>query len=308
MRVFVLGGTGAIGGHAVPAFVEAGHDVSALARSAGKAEVLRQRGASPREVSLFDRPGLARAFEGHDAVVNLASALPSTATFVLRRAWRDNNRVRIQGSTAVVDAALDAGVPRLIQESVSMLYPDHGSAWIDETVPPDEFPTSRGNLAAEDNAARFTRSGGAGIILRFGWFIGPGARHAEQFLALARWRVTSVLGRGDGFVSSVHLHDAARGAVAALDAPPGTYNVVDDEPLTKIDFAHALSDAVGRPAWIRGPGRAALLLGDRLTSLTRSLRVSNGLFRSTTGWSPRYPSAREAWQATEAAIRSRGRG
>jgi len=86
--------------------------------------------------------------------------------------------------------------------------------------------------------------------------------------------------------------------VAALGGPAGTFNVVDDEPLTKRDYATALAAAAGKAMWVRGPGRAAMLFGDRLTSLTRSLRVSNARLRETTGWVPRYPSAREGWMAT----------
>ena len=82
------------------------------------------------------------------------------------------------------------------------------------------------------------------------------------------------------------------------------FNVVDDEPLTKRDYANALAAAVGKAMWVRGPGRAALLFGDRLTSLTRSLRVSNGRLRDTTGWAPGYPSAREGWMATADALES----
>jgi nucleoside-diphosphate-sugar epimerase len=303
MRVFVLGGTGAIGGHAVPALVSAGHQVTALARSAEKAEALRRHGADAVLGTIFDRRALTRAFRGHDAVVNLASALPSTARFVLRRAWRENNRVRIDGSAAVAEAAAAAGVPRLLQESVSLLYPDRGDQWIDESVPPDEFPASRGNLAAEANTHRFTEAGGAGVVLRFGWFIGPGARHAEQFVALARRRIVVVLGRPDSYISSVHLDDAADAVVAALEAPAGIYNVVDDEPITKREFGEALASAVQRRPLRRLPGGAALRRGDRLTSLTRSMRVSNQRLRSATGWAPTYPSARDSWRATADALR-----
>lgn len=304
MKVFVLGGTGAIGGHAVPALVAAGHEVTALARSEAKASVLRGQGAVPCEgVSLFDRAALARAFEGCEAVVNLATALPATPLFVLRRAWRANTRVRTEGSAAVVDAALDAGVPRLVQESVSMVYPDRGSEWIDESVPPDRYPASVGNLAAEASAARFTAGGGTGVVLRLGLFIGPGAAHAEELLTTARFGVATMMGRADGYVSSIHLHDGAQAVVAALGAAAGVYNVVDDEPVTKRAYADALAAAAGRRRFVRAPGRAALLLGDRVTSLTRSLRVGNGLFRSATGWRPVYPSASEAWQATAKALR-----
>lgn len=78
MRIFVTGATGAIGTCAVPALVAVGHTVSALARTPGKAAALHDQGAHPVSVSLFDRDGLCRAFDGHDAVVNLASALPAT--------------------------------------------------------------------------------------------------------------------------------------------------------------------------------------------------------------------------------------
>jgi nucleoside-diphosphate-sugar epimerase len=302
MKVFVTGGTGAIGRHVVPVLVAEGHTVSALARTAEKADLLTRQGAVPVSVSLFDRDALAAEVTGHDAIVNMTSAIPPMNRFMRAKAWRDNDRVRTDGSAALVDAAIVAGVGRLVQESVSMLYPDSGSRWIDEDVPVDRYPLARANLAAEASANRFSTSGGTGVVLRFGWFYGPGATHSEQLLAMARRHVGAVLGAPDSYVSSIHMTDAAAGVVAALDAPPGTFNVVDDEPLSKRDYAAALAAAVGKTSWIRGPGRAALLFGDRLTSLTRSLRVSNARLRATTGWAPQYPSAREGWIATTAAL------
>ncbi|BBY38896.1 hypothetical protein MMAN_30300 [Mycobacterium mantenii] len=76
-------------------------------------------------------------------------------------------------------------------------------------------------------------------------------------------------------MSSIHLADAANAVVAALTCQAGTYNVVDDQPVTARDSALAMGAALGAKPWLRGPGRLALLLGDRATSLTRSLRVSN---------------------------------
>jgi len=84
--------------------------------------------------------------------------------------------------------------------------------------------------------------------------------------------------------------------------PAGTYNIVDDEPLTKRSYADALSAAAGKPAWLRLPGCAALLLGNRSTSLTHSLRVSNARFEKASGRTPMYPSAREGWIATAKAL------
>jgi nucleoside-diphosphate-sugar epimerase len=251
---------------------------------------------------MFDQVDLRESFRGHEAVVNLATSMPSTATFIFRRAWAATERVRIEGSAAVVDAALTAGVTRLLQEPVSMVYPDRGGQWIDENVPPDSYPNAKGNLTAEASTARFAEAGGTGVVLRLGLFYGPGARHSEQFLAMARHHVVPVMGDPGSYVSSIHVADGGTAVAAALQVPGGVYNVVDDVPLTKRQYAHALAEAAGQRPWLQGPGRLGLLLGDRLTSLTRSLRVSNRRFRQASGWVPRYPSAPEGWIATARAI------
>jgi nucleoside-diphosphate-sugar epimerase len=302
MKVFVTGGTGAIGRHAVPALLAAGHEVSALARSDERAGRLQRQGAMPVRVSLFDRAALTEALRGHDAVVNLATALPATADFHRASAWVENNRVRTEGSATLVDAALEACVPFLLQESVCMIYRDGADQWIDETWPTDDFPAARSNLAAEASASRFTAAGGNGVVLRLGWFYGPGATHSEEFLALARARgICVMMGAPHGYVSSIHVADGGRAVAAALSVPAGTYNVVDDEPLTKRGFAEALAAAAGRRHCVRAPGRLARLLGAGTTSLTRSLRVANGRFRNASGWAPHYRSAREGLVAMMAA-------
>jgi nucleoside-diphosphate-sugar epimerase len=216
MNVFVIGGTGAIGGHAVPALVGAGHTVTALARTPHKAAQLSKQGASPITVSMFDRAALTEAFKGHDAVIKLASAIPPTSKFMQTKAWAANDRVRKEGSAAIVDAAIAAGVARVVQESVSMIYPDRGAAWIDEACPTDTFPMAQANLAAEASANCFSTAGGAGVVLRFGWLYGPGARHSEEFYALARRHIAILIGPPPSYVSSLHVADGGAAVVAAL--------------------------------------------------------------------------------------------
>ena len=299
MKVFVAGGTGAIGTHAVREIVSAGHQVSVITRSDEKSALIRSLGASPISVSLFDRQGLKGILPGFDAVVNLATAIPPTSRFMQSRAWIENDRIRKEGSATLVDSALSSDVPRYIQESVSMLYRDAGNDWVDEGDATDRFPMAAGNHAAEANALRFTQQGRIGVVLRFGWFYGPGATHSEEFLELARhYGICIMMGPPDGYVSSIHMEDAGAAVAAALNVSAGTYNVVDDEPLSKRAYADALGKAVGKPPWLRAPGRLALLLGAKSTSLTRSLRVRNDKFKEASGWSPRYRSAREGWRAT----------
>jgi nucleoside-diphosphate-sugar epimerase len=301
MKVFVTGGTGAIGRFVIPALVEAGHDVTALARDDAKAASVERQRARAALVSLFDVDELTKAFAGHEVVANLATAIPATKDALKASAWEMNTRIRTEGSTAVADAALAAGVARLIQESIGFAYPDSGDAWLDETVPVEAPPGIDAMSVAEGNADRFTDAGRVGIVLRFGLFYGPGSAHTEEFIRLARHHLGPVAGAPGGYQSSIHLADAAAAVVAALDAPAGVYNVADDEPLTKREYARAVGAAVGAKPWVDLPGRIARVGGKTAGVLTRSNRVSNAKFKQATGWSPRYPSAREGWLAMEQA-------
>ena len=296
MKVFVTGGTGAIGRPTVSALVKAGHSVHALVRSDEKAELIRSLGATPVSVSLFNVDELTSVLSGHEAVVNLATAIPPNSKFMNTSAWERNDRIRIEGSANLVDAALASGVQRFVQESVVMLYSDGGDAWLDETAPTDQFPMARGNHAAEANTHRFTNAGGTGVVLRFGWFYGHGATHSEEFLELARkWGICIQFGRASSYLSSTQVDDGGRAVVAALAAQAGLYNACDDEPITKRDYANAIATAVGIRNPIRAPGRLAHVLGNKTTSLTRSVRASNRLLKEATDWKPLYPSAREGW-------------
>ncbi|WP_280507014.1 NAD-dependent epimerase/dehydratase family protein [Nocardia flavorosea] len=297
MKIFVTGATGALGSHTVPALIRAGHTVTALARNPAKAAALRAQGAEPVTVSLFDRDGLAEVFIGHDAVANLATALPPSSKFLDSRAWAENARVRTEGSAAVAAAAGAAGVDRLLQESVCMIYRDRADRWIDEQWATDDFPLARTNHAAEANTQQFMDAGGTGVVLRFGLFYGPESVHSREFLTMAHRGIAPMFGRGDSFVSSIHLADAGEAVAAALEVPAGVYNVVDDHPITKYRYADAIAHAAGRTHYLRVPGRLAELLGARTTSLTRSLRVSNAKFREATRWSPSFPSATDGWAA-----------
>ncbi|HEV3226733.1 MAG TPA: NAD(P)-dependent oxidoreductase [Acidimicrobiales bacterium] len=296
MKVFVTGATGAIGRYVVPALRDAGHQVTGLARSEEKVAQLQAQGANVARVSLFDEGALKEVFAGHDAVANLATAIAPPQKAALPSAWAENERIRGEGSTKVVDAALAAGVGRLVQESITFTYPDHGDEWIDESMPLLPIPRNlRGIVTAEANAARFSESGGIGVLLRFALFYGPGSSHTDLSVRSARRHIGGVAGRPNAYQSSIHLADAASAVVHALQAPAGIYNVCDDEPVTKREYARAVGAAVGKRPWILLPGRLTRLAGKNASILTASQRVSNAKFKQASGWSPRYASVREGW-------------
>ena len=99
------------------------------------------------------------------------------------------------------------------------------------------------------------RSGSPAVVLCFGWFFGPGAKHSEEMVAQARHHIGLMLGPRDSHVSVIHLADASSAVTAPLKAPAGTFNIVDDQPLTKCQFVDALAAAAGTTLWVRTPGR-----------------------------------------------------
>jgi nucleoside-diphosphate-sugar epimerase len=294
MRVFVSGATGVLGRRAVAALVAAGHEVTALVRSPAKGALARSLGATPAEASLFDPGALRAAVAGHDAVCNLATHIPPLARAADPRSWQENTRIRSEGSRNLVDAALSAGATVYVQESIAFLYGDHGDESIDASTA--SIVASRFSDAvkvAESEVERFVAAGGRGLTLRFGQFVAPESEHTLTILRGARRGIALDAGPADAYLVTVHADDAATAVVAALDAPSGTYDVVDDEPMRRRDARAALAGAVGRRR-LHSPPTSKRLVGP----LADSQRVSNRRFRDATHWTPRVPSLREAWPAT----------
>jgi nucleoside-diphosphate-sugar epimerase len=292
MKVFLTGGTGAIGRPTVPRLVAAGHEVTAVARGPEKRAQVEAAGATGVAVDLFDAEAVREAVAGHEAVVHLATNIPSSARMARRSAWATNDRLRSEASAHLVEAALATGARRYLQESVGFVYPDSGDRWIDaDDTSPLPYPAVASALVAEAHAQRFTDRGGTGVVMRFGMFYGRGLAHTDALLRMARWGLAFSAGGSGRFLSSIHVDDAAAAVVAALAVPAGIYDVVDDEPLTSARYAAALAAAAGRRRYLRVPGRLVRLGGAQVEAFRRSQRISNRRFRDATGWAPRWPDA-----------------
>ncbi|MDP9066769.1 MAG: NAD(P)-dependent oxidoreductase [Actinomycetota bacterium] len=298
MRVFVAGATGVAGRRAVRALVAQGHYVTAVSRSTSKKRLLETLGAVPVELDVFDPGEVQVAVQGQDAIVNLATKIPPLNRAMIPGAWAENNRIRTHVSRNLVTAGLAGDVERYIQESLAFMYPDQGDAWIDEEVAVDPPRYASSVLNAEAQAARFTKEGRKGVVLRFGQFYAPDAVHTRSMIATARRGISPFVGPPDAFSPVVHADDVAGAVVAALEASPGVYNVVDDEPLRQRQLADALASALSR-AELRFPPSALMRLGGaKVRMLMRSQRVSNRRFRGATSWTPKFPSARHGLQVT----------
>ncbi|HEY4129849.1 MAG TPA: NAD(P)H-binding protein, partial [Gemmatimonadaceae bacterium] len=274
-RIFVTGATGVVGRRAVPLLVARGHQVTAVGRNPAKLASLATMGASTVALDLFDATAVRRAVENHDVVINLATHMPSsTIKMMFKRSWKENDRVRREGSAILVDAALAAGVRRFVQESFAPIYEDGGSRWIDENWPTRPVSYNRTVADAENSAARFASKGGSAVVLRFAWFYGSD-NILHDMLDSVRRGWSPVAGDAHAYWSSLAHEDAAVAVVAALEAVGGTYNVCDDEPLTRREFADALAAAIGArspkliPHWLGAIG------GSTMELLGRSIRMSN---------------------------------
>jgi nucleoside-diphosphate-sugar epimerase len=296
--VFVTGATGVLGREAVARLLEAGHEVRALARNDERAAPIARMGAEPVVADIYDRDALTRAVSRADTLVHIATRIPPLAQARRASAWTENSRLRVEGTKALVDAALAAGVSRFVAESITFIYCDGGSDWLDEHAAVDATEGLQPVIALENEVARFTGAGGGGvgIALRFGSFYGPDARSTDEYLSLARRRLAPALGSPDGYVSSIHTHDAATAVVASLAAPAGAYNVVDDVPLTRREYADAFARAFGLGRLRIMPQPVVRLMGGAAAqALVRSQRVSNAALTTATGWVPATPSAADGW-------------
>ena len=297
MRVFVAGATGVLGRGAVRELVAAGHEVRGATRSEANAATLRALGAEPVTTDLFDARSVRRAVAGSEAVVHLATKIPAIMKMRSARAWAENDRLRREATKNLVDGALAAGAKTFVVESVAFIYDDNGDRWVDENAPLKRtWVALDSTLDQEREADRFAEGGGTTVILRFGLFYGPQAQSTIDSAKLARRRMLPVIGKGDNYFANIHVDDAARAVTAALDAPSGVYNVVEDEPVTQAEYAAEFSKALGTPKSMRVPRwLGKLMLGGPANYILMSRRVSNRKFKDATGWAPTYPSVREGF-------------
>jgi nucleoside-diphosphate-sugar epimerase len=293
LRVAVTGATGVIGRSAVPALVAAGHDVAGLARTAEKARLLERLGATPVPTRMDDRAGLVRMFEGADAVCNFATHIPVGYAAVRPRAWRQNDWLRTEGVRSVVAAAREAGVRRMVQESVSFIYAGNGDDWITERSPVEINRVTEPASVGESHIQEYQCGSRYGVVLRFGTIVGDDPMTRWLLRSAASGRPVAV-GPPEGWVHLVHTDDLGPAVVAALSAPSGTYNV-GAEPVRRAELVRGYAHAVGeQDGGYLGP-LLRRLAGPRAEPLTRSLRVSSDRFTAATGWSPRRPEFGDSW-------------
>jgi nucleoside-diphosphate-sugar epimerase len=300
MRVFVAGASGAIGTRLVPQLLERGHEVVGTSTSPESAERIRALGAEPILLDLLDRRMVRKAVldARPDAIVNEATALANVQfSKDLDKSFVQTNRLRREGTDALLAAAGEAGVQRFVSQSfASMRYAREGGLVKTEEDPLDTVPV-KGMIetAAAMSYLDEAVTAAGGIALRYGNFYGASN---DGWVVPARKRQFPIVGDGGGYSSFVHLEDAAAATVLALEHDgPAIFNVVDDEPAPVREWLPVLAEALRAkpprrfPVWLARmfAGEAGVMLG------TEARGASNAKAKRELGWTLRYPSWRQGF-------------
>jgi nucleoside-diphosphate-sugar epimerase len=285
MRVLVTGGTGAIGPAIVRALAAAGHAVRVLAAGAAAPGVLPEA-VEVRIGDVGDRDAVRSATAGMDAVLHLAALLHIVAPDERRQG--DYERVNVGGTASVRDAALEAGVGRVVLFSTIAVYGSHPGLITEDTLPRPETLYGKTKLAAERLLLETCRTDGAPLatVLRLGAAYGARVKgnYRRLVTALAAGRFVPV-GSGRNRRTLIFDRDAAAAALLALDHPAAAgriYNVSDGEVHPVNAIIAAICEALGRPA-----PRLALPLGP----LSAAAWVADHVSRAT---GVRFPVSRAA--------------
>jgi nucleoside-diphosphate-sugar epimerase len=270
----------------VRALVGAGHQVTALTRRPENRDELSRLGASVAIADALDRDAVTAVVRAAQPthVIHQLTALPKTG---VRRA-RDleaTNRLRIEGTRYLLEAAIAAGARRFIAGSFAMLSP-RGSGALNEA-----------GAAVHDmeGQVRDANARGAieGLVLRYGLFYGPDVPSTAAMIDMVRKRRLPLV-RGDaGQLPVIHLDDAVSATVCAIDRgrPGGTYEIVDDRAVSFTDIVMALAAATASPAPMRVPAWLPRLLTPYMARLTAiRMPLSNAAAKAELGWQLRYPT------------------
>jgi nucleoside-diphosphate-sugar epimerase len=266
---------------------------------------VRALGAKPIALDLLDARAVRKAVLASDpeAIVHQATALAELRDLKhFDRSFAQTNRLRTEGTDALLAAAREAGVRRFAAQSyASARYVREGGPVKSEDDPLDStpVPAARESFAAMRHVEDAVTDAG-GVALRYGTFYGASNDGLPEPV---RRRQFPIIGKGGGVTSFIHLDDAAAATVLALKRDvAGIYNIVDDVPAPAREWLPVLAEVLGSKPPRRFPRWLARLLAGEFVAMmgTESRGASNAKAKRELGWELRYPSWREGFKAAYA--------
>jgi nucleoside-diphosphate-sugar epimerase len=256
MKIFVAGGTGAIGRQLIAELLAKGHAVVALTRSAEKAQALLEQGIEPAIADVFDANAVKAAVRRAqpEIVIEQLTALPRTySRESMSGAAAFNRRIRLEGGANVLAAAQAAGVRRYLRQSIAF-WAVPGPGLADEETPLafDASPAVAADvrIVTEIERRLLESPDIEGIALRYGFFYGPGTwfNPDGDVASQVRHQQFPIIGNGEGVWSWLHIEDAARATAAAAEqGNPGIYLIANDKPLAVRQWLPAFAQWLNAP-------------------------------------------------------------
>jgi nucleoside-diphosphate-sugar epimerase len=306
VRVFVAGGTGVIGRSLVPQLMERGHQVTATTTGGAGLGRLAQLGADGVVMDGLDAASVGEAVASArpDVIVNEMTALSvaHAGKPSLRRADRyfaTTNRLRREGTDHLLAAAEATGVAHVVAQSAGIFNGYRGHGWVTDEEDPLESisPAADTGTRAISHLEEVVVKAG-GVALRYGGLYGRGA--GDDQVRLIRKRLFPLVGGGTGWLSWVHVDDAASATVLAIEQrATGVFDIVDDEPAPVSHWLPYLAECTGaRPPRRIPAGLARLLAGQMAVAMMTEARAfANTKAKRELGWQLRYPSWRQGFRA-----------
>ena len=298
MKIFVAGGTGAIGRPLIAALLAKGHAVVALTRASEKTQALVEQGVEPAIADVFDTDAVKAVVRRAqpEVVIEQLTALPRTYTREsMSAAAAFNTRIRLEGGANVLAAAQAAGVRRYLRQSIAF-WAVPGAGLADEQTPLafDASPAvaADARVVSELEQRLLGNPNIEGIALRYGFLYGPGTWFnvdgdvAQQ----VRQQRFPIVGNGAGVWSWLHIEDAASATVAAAaQGDPGIYLVANDRPLAVREWLPAFARSLDAPQPPRITVEEALKASgaDTVYYGTRMRGVSNSKAKRELNFQPR---------------------
>jgi 2-alkyl-3-oxoalkanoate reductase len=308
VKVFLAGGTGVIGRPLVHQLIGAGHDVTVFSRSEDRVAELGVPGvrAAVGDALQADQVAAAVAAAKPDVVINQLTNLAQSANPVaLKRGMVATSRLRRQASRTLVESARAAGARRIVAQSISFAYrPGPGvrtesdSLWTDAGGQIGEVIRPVAELEAHTLGAKDLES----VVLRYGTFYGPGSYYGVggAFSDLVAKRRLPIGGTGGGQFGFLHIDDAARATVAALDGPTGIFNVVDDVPAPSSEWILFLASLLEAKPPMRVPEALLKMTTGKFSAylMCQQPAVSNARAKAELGWTPVVADWHDGFKST----------
>lgn len=291
MRVFVTGATGFIGSAVVRELLDAGHQVTGLARSDASAAALTAAGAEVHRGDLNDPDTLAAGAAAADGVAHLAFIHDFSGTFDFAAACAAD----LRAIEAVGAALAGSDKPLVISSGTALLKP--GSVATEEdTAPPESFGAVRARN--EEAAVALADRGVRSAAVRFAPTVhGRGDKgFVSMLIDIAREKgFAAHVGDGANRWPAVHRSDAARLVRLALEsAPAGTrLHAVGEEGVPFRDIAAVIGRHLDLPVRSVSPEEAASHFGWLAHVAPLDVPASNALTRKWVGWEPTGPELLE---------------